>query len=182
MPSGYGWHFCLRLGQRRNEKEQIEQGSQRLIIQMKTTRWVLLRLQTERLPLPYGLSDKACGCRKNVDFCAVENATMKNLSFLILLFAVTVAASAQTVQPVSSNTVKFAPVLRSYVPPEVVERAIKLYGRELYCLEKGKSPDGRDGYLAGLIRNGKFYTEWFEVLKMVLHRDKALRRRTDVVS
>jgi len=62
------------------------------------------------------------------------------------------------------------PVLRSYVAPDVVERAKKKYGRSLYCIEKTTAENCQNSYLVGLIKNGSLTREWMcDDPKMVLH-------------
>lgn len=93
----------------------------------------------------------------------------------LLLVMLSISASAQknndTVAAVSS------PVLRSYVPPEIVARAVKKYGRALYCIEKTKAGGTcEDSYLVGLIRNGRLTMEWLcEDLKIALLKKQSLQ-------
>lgn len=84
---------------------------------------------------------------------------MKNLFFFILMIIAT-TASAQHTQTTDSLTVKGLPVLRSYVAPDVVERAKKKFGRSLYCIEKTLAANCENSYLVGLIRNSKLTMDW----------------------
>ena len=97
---------------------------------------------------------------KAVILCPLKNA-MKNL-FLPALFAIVSAtASAQNKQAVDSNATPVGlPVLKSYVAPDVVERARKKYGRLLYSIEKSTAANCQDSYLVGLIRNRRLTMEW----------------------
>ena len=90
---------------------------------------------------------------------------MKKSLLGTLLVAATLTASAQNKEK-DNNTNPIVPVLKSYVPPDVVERAIKIYGRELYCITQVKGSNGSTGYVVGLIRNGRLTNEYMEVLKI----------------
>ena len=90
---------------------------------------------------------------------------MKKSLFLLVAVAATITVSAQTKQADNSKDA-FVPVLKTYVPPDVVERAVKLYGRELYCISQAKNANGDTAYIVGLIRNGRLTNEWMEVLKI----------------
>lgn len=85
---------------------------------------------------------------------------MKNIFFGFLLTICSVTASAQLKQSDDSATLKGFPVLRSYVAPDVVERAKKKYGRSLYCIEKSTAANCENSYLVGLIRNGNLTRDW----------------------
>jgi hypothetical protein len=104
---------------------------------------------------------------------------MKNL-FLVLLFAIATSASAQGKQAADSNvTLKGLPVLRSYVAPDVVERAKKKYGRALYCMEKSTAANCQNSYLVGLLHNGRLTMEWMcDDPKMVLRIEKKVWMKT----
>jgi hypothetical protein len=85
---------------------------------------------------------------------------MKNL---LLLFFLLTGASAfgQMSQPADSSATLYGlPVLKSYVAPDVVERAKKKYGRSLYSIEKSTAAGCQNSYLVGLIRNGHLTLEW----------------------
>lgn len=85
---------------------------------------------------------------------------MKNI-FLFPLLLICAIASAQNTQAIDSTaTLKGLPVLKSYVAPDVVERAKKKYGRTLYCIEKSTAADCQNSYLVGLIKNGRLTNEW----------------------
>jgi hypothetical protein len=99
---------------------------------------------------------------------------MKNFLFFLLLATVATTATAQNTQPADSTTTVYGlPVLRSYVAPDVVERAKKKYGRLLYCIEKTLAANCQNSYLVGLIRNGKLTIEWMcDDPKIVLHTNR----------
>lgn len=103
---------------------------------------------------------------------------MKNILFTPLLILLSFAASAQTKQAADSNATRHGlPVLRSYVAPDVVERAKKKYGRQLYCIETSKAENCENSFLVGLLRNGRLEMEWMcDDPKMVM------RRKQQVVS
>src|SRR5688572_17442882 len=85
---------------------------------------------------------------------------MKKIFFLLTLFVAT-TASAQSQQATdTSATLKGLPVLKSYVAPDVVERAKKKYGRPLYSIEKTQGVNCENSYLVGLIRNGRLSLEF----------------------
>lgn len=98
---------------------------------------------------------------------------MKNILLLPLLFIGAIAC-AQNAQAIDSNaTLKGLPVLKSYVAPDVVERAKKKYGRSLYCIEKSTAADCQNSYLVGLIKNGRLTNEWMcDDPKMVMNLHK----------
>jgi hypothetical protein len=98
---------------------------------------------------------------------------MKNLFIFLLLLIITTTASAQNTKA-KDTTMKGFPVLRSYVAPDVVERAKKKYGRALYCMETSKAANCENSFLVGLIRNGRLTMEWMcDDPKMVLNIDRA---------
>jgi hypothetical protein len=110
---------------------------------------------------------------KTAFLCQLKNTVMKNFTFILLFVTYTATASAQTTKPVDT-TMKGFPVLRSYVAPDVVERAKKKYGRSLYCLETSKAFNCENSFLVGLIRNGKLAMEWMcDDPKMVLQINEA---------
>ena len=102
---------------------------------------------------------------------------MKNICLFILL-AMGTTAFAQTTLATDTNSSRHGlPVLRSYVAPDVVERAKKKYGRPLYCIEKTQSDNCENSYLIGLIKNGKLTIEWMcDDPKMVWHYRKNSER------
>lgn len=100
---------------------------------------------------------------------------MKNL-FLLFFIATAVTASAQIPAQIADTVaLKGLPVLRSYVPPDVVHRAAKKYGRALYCIEKSTAANCQESYLVGLLRGGSsLRMEWMcDDPKMVWHLQKA---------
>ena len=105
---------------------------------------------------------------ENCIFVGTEKDTMKNLSFTLLFLAGSLTALAQN-QPATDKalakdsigtTAYGLPVHKSYVAPDVVERAKKKYGRVLYSIEKSTAENCQESYLVGLIRNGKLTMEW----------------------
>jgi hypothetical protein len=118
---------------------------------------------------------------------------MKNY-LLILLLALTATTSAQNTQntKLPDTTLKGLPVLRSYVAPDVVERAKKKFGSSLYCIEKTLAANCENSYLVGLLRNRRLIIEWMcDDPKMVLHTERtniiknlqeatSLQQRSDV--
>lgn len=95
---------------------------------------------------------------------------MKFLFSFLLSVVITASAAAQTKTAADSATLKGFPVLRSYVAPDVVERAKKKFGRPLYSIEKSTAANCQNSYLVGLIRNGRLTMEWMcDDPKMVLH-------------
>lgn len=99
---------------------------------------------------------------------------MKNLFFLLLLTVVAATAPAQIPQIADTVAREGLPVLRSYVPPDVVHRAARKYGRSLYCIEKSTAANCQDSYLVGLLRGGaSLKMEWMcDDPKMVWLRNK----------
>jgi|GEM_PF-6096205 len=86
---------------------------------------------------------------------------MKNLLTILLLIFLSNSASAQTNKGAdTTSTLAGLPVLRSYVAPDVVERAKKKFGRSLYCIEKTVATGCENSYLVGLIKNGRLNMEW----------------------
>ena len=103
---------------------------------------------------------------------------MKNFVFFLLLTTGALSAAAQNATAVSSSqstdsigtTAYGLPVNKSYVAPDVVERAKKKYGRALYSIEKSTAENCQNSYLVGLIRNGHLTMEWMcDDPKMVMH-------------
>jgi hypothetical protein len=102
-------------------------------------------------------------------FVPIEKATMKNLFCLLLFATIATTASAQNKQAADSTAMQGLPVLRSYVAPDVVERAKKKYGRSLYCIETSKAENCENSFLVGILRNGRLSMEWMcDDPKMVL--------------
>jgi hypothetical protein len=102
---------------------------------------------------------------------ATEKITMRNF-FICLLFvsAVTSASAQNTKGADTTTTMNGLPVLRSYVAPDVVERAKKKYGRSLYCIETSKAENCENSFLVGILRNGRLNMEWMcDDPKMVLN-------------
>ena len=98
---------------------------------------------------------------------------MKKLFILLLLFTAAVTTNAQQKPTADSVTINGLPVLRSYVAPDVVERAKKKYGRSLYCIETSKAENCENSFLVGILRNGRLNMEWMcDDPKMVLHTDE----------
>lgn len=98
---------------------------------------------------------------------------MKNTFFLLLAAAFTTTAFAQKAISTDSITMNGLPVLRSYVEPDVIERAKKKYGRLLYCIEKTVAANCQNSYLVGLIRNGNLSIEWMcDDPKMVMRSNR----------
>ena len=102
---------------------------------------------------------------------------MRNLFFFLFAMTLTTTASAQSKEAADSATMKGLPVLRSYVAPDVVERAKKKFGRSLYCIEKTLAENCENSYLVGLIKNGRLTMEWMcDDPKMVWHSDEKTLR------
>lgn len=110
---------------------------------------------------------------------------MKKIFLLLLLASTSVMVYAQkssstTVSNNKNNTDSIGttafglPVHRSYVAPDVVERAKKKYGRALYCIEKSITENCQESYLVGLIKKGKLNMEWMcDDPKLVLNQRNA---------
>ena len=94
---------------------------------------------------------------------------MKNL-FVLFSLAIAASAAAQNKQAVDSNaTLPGLPVLKSYVAPDVVERAKKKFGRALYSIEKSSAANCQNSFLVALLRNRRLIIEWMcDDPKMVL--------------
>lgn len=59
------------------------------------------------------------------------------------------------------NSYKVAlPVLNSFVPEEVISKAIAQYGHNIYAVNRVKVTDGKDAYQVTLIENGQMRSEW----------------------
>lgn len=86
-----------------------------------------------------------------------KNNTMRNV-LVLLLMGVTLGSFAQdrsaAARKLSDTTARGLPVTKSFVRPEVIERAKKEYGSQLYSIEKSQGPHCLDSYLVGLILNG----------------------------
>ena len=112
--------------------------------------------------------------QKKLHFCINQKNTMKNFLFFLVLLIIANTGLAQTKPATDSATLPGFPVLRSYVAPDVVERAKKKYGRALYCIETSKAANCENSYLVGLIRNMRLSMEWMcDDPKMVLHIDRS---------
>jgi hypothetical protein len=99
---------------------------------------------------------------------------MKKLFFVLFLAGAGFSASAQAAKE-ADTTMKGFPVLRSYVAPDVVERAKKKFGRSLYCIERSTAADCQNSYLVGLIKNGHLTMQWMcDDPKMVLLFERSL--------
>lgn len=59
-----------------------------------------------------------------------------------------------------SLTMPASPVLRTYVPEEIVSKAIEVYGINIYAIAKTRGQDGQDMYNVTVIENGTAKTEW----------------------
>jgi hypothetical protein len=57
-------------------------------------------------------------------------------------------------------TMPAAPVLRTFVPEEIVSKAIDVYGMNIYAIGKTRGQDGQDLYNVTVIENGQSKTEW----------------------
>ena len=110
---------------------------------------------------------------------------MKNL-ILVLLFASTAITSSAQSQVANNDkqkqedigtTAYGLPVHKSYVAPDVVERAKKKYGRALYSIEKSTAANCEQSYLVGLISKGKLTMEWMcDDPKLAKQRNQLLLR------
>lgn len=87
---------------------------------------------------------------------------MKNLVLLLLTTAsLSTFAQNKTVASKQADTTIYGlPVHKSFVQPDVIDRAKKIYGRSLYSIEKSQGPNCLDSYLVGLIKNGHLNIEW----------------------
>ena len=105
---------------------------------------------------------------------------MKNLVIFLLAIAITSTTSAQNTKAAdTSTTMNGLPVLRSYVAPDVVERAKKKYGRSLYCIETSKAENCENSFLVGILRNGRLNMEWMcDDPKMVFHANEKPNTQT----
>ena len=105
---------------------------------------------------------------------------MKNLVIFLLAIAITSTASAQNTKAADTSiTMNGLPVLRSYVAPDVVERAKKKYGRSLYCIETSKAENCENSFLVGILRNGRLNMEWMcDDPKMVFHAKEKSNKQT----
>lgn len=106
------------------------------------------------------------GCKREKFFIfQASNKAMKKSLLPLFLFCITVGAAAQ--KAVTDKAVTAAsPVLKTYVPPDVVAKAVKKYGRELYCITQVKNSYGELSYIVGLIRNGRLTNEWMDEIKI----------------
>ncbi|MGB8194780.1 MAG: hypothetical protein WCF67_22795 [Chitinophagaceae bacterium] len=53
-----------------------------------------------------------------------------------------------------------SPILRTYVPEEIVNKAIDMYGVNVYAISGGKGTEGQDVYHVTVIEGGQSRTEW----------------------
>jgi hypothetical protein len=53
-----------------------------------------------------------------------------------------------------------SPVLRTYVPEEVVNKALDMYGMNVYAIAMTKGAEGQNMYNVTIIDNGQSKTEW----------------------
>lgn len=53
-----------------------------------------------------------------------------------------------------------SPVLRTYVPEEVVNKALDMYGMNVYAIAMTKNAEGQNMYNVTIIDNGQSRTEW----------------------
>lgn len=105
---------------------------------------------------------------------------MKNTFSFLLAAAFTTTAFAQKAISTDSITMNGLPVLRSYVEPDVIERAKKKYGRSLYCIEKTVAANCQNSYLVGLIQNSRLTIEWMcDDPKMVLRSNGKKRQSSE---
>lgn len=95
---------------------------------------------------------------------------MKN-TIIALTLTLSLPAFAQSTPAADSNATPHGlPLLKSYVAPDVVERAKKKYGRLLYCIERSTAANCENSYLVGLLRNRRLSLEWMcDDPKMVNH-------------
>lgn len=118
---------------------------------------------------------------------------MKNIFLYLFISSSTIVASAQDkgaatnssnqqVKEDIGTTIYGLPVHRSYVAPDVVERAKKKYGRSLYSIEKSAAENCQESYLVGLIQKGKLTMEWMcDDPKLVLHRERGRLKSVGVM-
>ena len=126
------------------------------------------------ISLKKGIAGKATsreflfGCSEKQIFVATEKDIMKSFLLALILATAALSASAQKTQSIDSPTLKNRedsttinglPVHKSYVAPDVVERAKKKYGRSLYSIEKSTAPDCQNSYLVCIILNCKLFIE-----------------------
>jgi hypothetical protein len=62
--------------------------------------------------------------------------------------------------PNGSSYALALPVIQSYVPEEVISKAMSMHGNNLYSITGGKSVDGQEIYHVTLMDNGETRTEW----------------------
>ncbi|HET7897888.1 MAG TPA: hypothetical protein VFL47_09470, partial [Flavisolibacter sp.] len=51
------------------------------------------------------------------------------------------------------------PVIETYVPEDIIEKALNKYGANLYSIGMVKTPDSANAYQVGLIRGGQIYID-----------------------
>lgn len=54
------------------------------------------------------------------------------------------------------------PVIATYVPENIIEKALNKYGSNLYSVAMIKTADGNDAYQVGLIRGGQMTTQYLD--------------------
>lgn len=59
-----------------------------------------------------------------------------------------------------SFTRQASPVMRTYVPEEIANRAMQQYGMNVYAIAASKGADGQNVYNVTIIDNGQSRTEW----------------------
>ncbi len=55
-----------------------------------------------------------------------------------------------------------SPILRTYVPEEIISKAINMYGVNVYAIARSKGTEGADVYNVTVIENGVSKTEWMK--------------------
>ncbi|HEY0057588.1 MAG TPA: hypothetical protein VGB56_00550, partial [Flavisolibacter sp.] len=62
--------------------------------------------------------------------------------------------------PNGSSYAVALPVIQSYVPEDVISRAMSTHGQNLYSITGVKTAEGQDAYHVTLIENGQTRSEW----------------------
>lgn len=62
--------------------------------------------------------------------------------------------------PNGSNYAVALPVIQSYVPEEVISKAIGMHGQNLYSITSVRTAEGQEAYHITLIENGQTRSEW----------------------
>lgn len=52
------------------------------------------------------------------------------------------------------------PVIQTYVPEDIIDKALQKYGAHLYSISMVKTAEGKDAYQLGLIDRGQFHNEY----------------------